>query len=246
MMLRESFEQTGNWLFRRRSYLPLILFVFLLLQLRGFHFPFGSRLLARGWEYLCFAVSLCGLGLRVYTVGFVPAGTSGRNTRAQVAEELNTSGMYSVVRNPLYLGNLLIWLGLSLFPANWWFPVVTVAAFWLYYERIMFAEEEFLRRRFGTAFEQWAARVPVFLPNFKLWQPPDLPYSLRTALKREYNGLISLILCFYILVVISDYLAAGRLVPDAAWTVILGFGLAVFVVLRWLKKRTRVLDEPGR
>ncbi|MGB8874133.1 MAG: hypothetical protein WCC75_12145, partial [Desulfobaccales bacterium] len=45
--------------------------------------------------------------------GLPPRGTSGRNTQGQVAETLNTTGIYSLVRNPLYLGNFLIWLGLS-------------------------------------------------------------------------------------------------------------------------------------
>ena len=44
--------------------------------------------------------------------------------------------------------------------------------FWLYYERIMLAEEEFLRARYGKAFDDWAARTPAFLPNFRHWVPP--------------------------------------------------------------------------
>ncbi len=246
MTLRESFEKSGNWLFSRRSYLPLILFAVLLLQLRGFHYPFGSRVLARCWEYACFFCSLCGLGLRFYTVGHVPEGTSGRNTRGQVADTLNTSGMYSIVRNPLYLGNLVIWLGLALFPRIWWFPILTVVVFWLYYERIMFAEEEFLRRRFADAFEQWAGAVPAFLPRFSLWRPAALRFSLKTALRREYNGLFSIVLSFFILVTASDFVATGSLRPDPVWIVILAAGIVMFLLLRTLKKKTRFLNVPGR
>ena len=59
-------------------------------------------------------------------MGFAPRGTSGRNTLGQVAEVLNTSGMYSVVRNPLYLGNFVIWLGLALFIKVWWCILIVV------------------------------------------------------------------------------------------------------------------------
>ena len=51
--------------------------------------------------------------IRIYTVGTTPAGTSGRNRDKQIAEKLNKTGVYSIIRHPLYLGNLLIWLGVA-------------------------------------------------------------------------------------------------------------------------------------
>lgn len=64
------------------------------------------------WAWSCIAVSLFGLLIRAVTIGFTPKGTSGRNTKeGQVAEVLNTKGIYSVVRHPLYLGNYFMWLG---------------------------------------------------------------------------------------------------------------------------------------
>ena len=57
-------------------------------------------------------------------VGFTPRGTSGRNTKeGQVAESLNTLGMYSMCRHPLYLGNLLMWLGIVMYMGHLWFAV---------------------------------------------------------------------------------------------------------------------------
>jgi protein-S-isoprenylcysteine O-methyltransferase Ste14 len=87
--------------------------------------------------------------------GYVPRGTSGRNTRWQVAETLNTTGMYSIVRNPLYLGNFIIVLGILLFVQVWWIVVIGIVGFWFFYERIVFTEEGFLRRKFGTVFLEW-------------------------------------------------------------------------------------------
>ncbi|MGC9453013.1 MAG: methyltransferase family protein, partial [Oceanipulchritudo sp.] len=51
-------------------------------------------------------------------------GTSGRNTKQQVAYSLNTTGFYSVVRNPLYLGNFFMYLGIALFTHHWWLVLV--------------------------------------------------------------------------------------------------------------------------
>jgi protein-S-isoprenylcysteine O-methyltransferase Ste14 len=72
-----------------------------------------------------------------------------------VAEVLNTTWMYSLVRNPLYLGNFIIWLGLALFINVWWCTIIVILSFILFYERIIFAEEKFLREKFGKTFK-WA------------------------------------------------------------------------------------------
>ena len=147
----EEFERTGQWLFRWRSYLPLLLIALFLIAFRDFKYPFGSH----GWDYLweifCLSVSMLGIAVRALTVGFIPKGTSGRNTKGQVAEDLNTTGMYSLVRNPLYLGNFIIWLGISLFVRLWWFSLIVILIFGIYYERIIFAEEEFLRHKYGAS-----------------------------------------------------------------------------------------------
>ena len=150
MALKEDFENTGNWLFRWRSYLPLIMISIFLLALREYEYPGNSEYLDHLWEVFCLIVSFIGLGIRVFTVGHTPKGTSGRNTKGQVAETLNTSGTYSVVRNPLYLGNFFMGLGLAMFAHLWWLTLIYILTFWLYYERIIFTEEEYLRNKFGN------------------------------------------------------------------------------------------------
>jgi len=82
-----------------------------------------------------------GLFIRAYAVGHTPANTSGRNTKEQLADELNTTGIYSMVRHPLYLGNFFMWLGAAVLTKNGWFIVAFILLYWIYYERIMFAEE---------------------------------------------------------------------------------------------------------
>ena len=102
------------------------------------------------WGLFCLAVALVGLGVRAFTVGCVPERTSGRNTKeGHVANRLNVAGMYSIVRHPLYLGNFIIWIGVAMYCAVWWLVAIVALLFCVYYERIIFAEEEFLRYRFG-------------------------------------------------------------------------------------------------
>jgi protein-S-isoprenylcysteine O-methyltransferase Ste14 len=246
MGLREEFEATGNWLFRRRGYLPLLLFPLLLAAARRSTYPAGDHGLDLAWEGVCLLLALTGLGLRVGTVGFVPRDTSGRNTGKQLAETLNTSGFYSVVRHPLYLGNYLMWLGVALFVRSWWAPVIVSLVFWLYYERIMFAEEEFLRRKFGPVYTSWAATTPAFLPRLTLWRRPGVRFCFLTVLRREHSSLLALVASLTVLEVASDYAYTGRLMLDPVWGVALAVTLLLCLAVRAVKHRTRLLHVEDR
>jgi hypothetical protein len=130
-------------------------------------------------------------------VGHTPSNTSGRNTcEGQVADTLNTTGIYSILRHPLYLGNFLMWFGICLLTENIWFIVIFCSVFWLYYERIMYCEEQFLRRKFGSDYTEWANKTPAFLPEFKLFVKPSFPFSWKKVLQNEKNGLLALFLIF--------------------------------------------------
>jgi len=248
MALREELERQGNWLFRWRSYLPLIILPILLIALR--HSDWLERCagdrLEDCWEVFCLAISLVGLAVRFITVGHVPAGTSGRNTKEQKATVLNTTGMYSIVRHPLYLGNFIITSGLVLFVQVWWFALIVLLAFCLYYERIIMAEEEFLQSKYGTLYSDWAERTPAFLPKFRNWQRPSLPFSIKNALKREYSGFFFIIASVTFFDIGEDILTGHKWWnSNCGWIALFVLGLVIYLTLRTLKKRG-ILDAEGR
>jgi len=246
MALKEEFVKTGNWLFRWRSYLPLLLIGILLMALRDSEYPGHSEAFENYWEIFCLAISFLGLGIRIFTIGHAPKRTSGRNTREQVADTLNTAGIYSLVRHPLYLGNFLILLGISLFAGLSWLTLICILTFWLYYERIMFAEEEFLRNRFGKDYEEWANKTPAFIPKLSGWKTPTLPFLIKNVLRREYNGFFVIIVMFTMLEVAGDIFEEGKLELDLTWGLIFSVGFIVWIVLRTLKKKTNILSVVGR
>ncbi|MGA2193536.1 MAG: isoprenylcysteine carboxylmethyltransferase family protein [Nitrospirota bacterium] len=233
MDLKEHFEGSGNWLFRRRSYLPLVMVGLFAGMLFFYKAPPDETEI---WDIVCLLISFAGLALRAYTVGFASWGTSGRNTQQQSADSLNTTGMYSVVRHPLYLGNFIIWFGLSLFFRQWWFSLIVSLSFWLYYERIMFAEEAYLKEKFGDRFSEWARRTPAFLPAFRLWERPVSPFSLRTILKREQSGFLAITASFTFLEVVGDCLTDGKFQVETVWIVFFFLSLLIFLSLTGLKK----------
>ena len=245
-MLVDEFQKAGNWLFRWRSYLPLVLVVLAIPAAQDSARRAGAYPAGSDWEMLCLAMALLGLVVRVLTVGYVPAGTSGRNTLKQVAATLNATGMYSVVRHPIYLGNFLMWFGVSLLPRCWWFTLITVLIFWLYYERIMFAEEGFLLEQFGEQYREWAAKTPAFIPKFSNWVRPNLPFSLRSAISREYSTLFTIIALFTFFNVIIAWFSRGIPVPDRFTVTLFVLGLLIYGSIRYLKKRTDLLRTEGR
>src|SRR5438093_1407553 len=83
-----------------------------------------------------------------WVLGQVPDGTSGQNEKL-MATTLNTAGPYALTRNPLYLGNLGITLGLCLLAHDPWLLGIAMALFAVQYRAIIAAEEQFLRQRFG-------------------------------------------------------------------------------------------------
>lgn len=241
MALREELQKQGSWLFRWRSYLPLLILPVLLIALRDSEYAPGEF-----YKYLCIAVSFSGLVVRSITIGYVPSGTSGRNTKKQIAETLNTRGVYSIVRHPLYFGNFIIFLGITLFVQVWWFTLIAVLGFWLYYERIMFAEEEFLRKKFGNLYLKWAEKTPAFHPKFKNWQQPDLPFSFKKVLKKEYSGFFAIIITFTFLEIVGNIFIEKRMKLDFKWKVFFIVGIVIYLTLRVLKKRTKLLNVEDR
>jgi len=246
MLLRETLRAQGDWMFKQRSWLPLLLAPIVAAGFAQYSYLGGSRTLDRVWVLGCALACLAGLAIRAAATGSTPRRTSGRNTKGQVADELNTTGMYSIVRNPLYLGNFVMGLGPALYFHSWWPAAAYAVVFWVYYERIVLAEEEFLREKFGGAYTEYAEKTPAFLPRITRWRPPALPFSFRTVLKREYQTAFGAAVVFCGFGVAGDSVQARALVIDALWIAVFGASLAAYAVLRFLRKTTRVLHVAGR
>lgn len=241
-MLSDLFVKHGNWLFRWRSFLPLVLAPIVIGAMLKFSYPGDSPFMDDVWETACALVALVGIAIRGYTVGHAPPGTSGGNTTGQIATSLNVTGAYSLLRHPLYLGNFFMWLGVAMATRSLSVVTVFTLVFWLYYERIMMAEESFLLDRFGDRFSRWVARTPAFLPNPGLWLPPRHPFSWRRVVRREYSGVFAVIAIFTLLEIIGDFVAAGATRIEPGWAIAFGLSAVAYLAIMYTKRRTRLLD----
>ena len=245
MALVHEFENSGNWLFKRRSWLPVLMIV------AGIGMMYlGNRqaiLFDMRNEFIFLGVSIFGEIIRILTVGFAPKNTSGRNTiNGQIADELNVTGIYSLLRHPLYLGNFFMWLGPVLFLRSVSAAIVFVLIYWLYYERIMFVEEQFLRRKFGDVYDKWSEKVSSFIPYSFNFIRPKLPFSVRNVLKREYNSFVNIFVIFTILDLFRNYFLSERIYLTGMWIWLFVSAGVVWLALRTIEKHTHWLDVEGR
>jgi len=243
MLLRKKLQKIGDVFFRCRSYIPFVLVVSFFIGKKYFHYPKGSFLFEEIFEYMCFSVSLFGFLIRVIVTGYARAGTSGRNIKGQWAEELNTDGLYSVVRNPIYLGNIFIILGVSMLSQSYEIVLINFLFSICFYVPIIISEEEFLLQAFKEKFLNYAQCTPTLLPNFKLWKRPELKFNFLRALYREHDTFIGLIFGFFTIEMLREYAINKRFYPEQPWTSIFIVALIIWGILKTLKRYLKSIDK---
>lgn len=171
------------FLFNYRSYtpIPLLLAILLLAAPTPFSLIGG------------FALALLGEATRIWAVRH--AGGATRTTSGVGAgAALITHGPFAYVRNPLYLGNFLLSLGLCVMSWAWmpWMLFLFIALFGWQYWSIISLEEEHLQQRFGAQYTEYLRNVPRFVPRLTPYRKHDAqPMALARALKIEKNTLFS-------------------------------------------------------
>lgn len=138
---------------------------------------------------------LVGESLRIWAVGY--AGSATRTTRGVGGEVLVVCGPFAHVRNPLYLGNFFISLGVCIMAWAWmpWMLVLYVALFGVQYAMIVSLEEEHLRAEFGESYTVYAAEVPRFVPRpTPRHTSQTLEFRLGSAMRSERSTLGNILL----------------------------------------------------
>ncbi|MFM2394138.1 MAG: hypothetical protein RLZZ546_2120 [Bacteroidota bacterium] len=231
MPLKEELRRQGDYLFKYRGVLPIIILIPALILTY-----LNNDIEEKYYHYFLF-ISLIGLLLRCITIGTVAENTSGRNTlEGQIADTVNTTGIYSIVRHPLYLGNFFMWMGLALCTQNIYFIFIFILAFWLYYERIMYAEEEFLREKFGIKYIEWASKTPAFVPNISTWKASNRGTNWKKIIKQEKSGLLLLCIVFYVFYSIS----INSFEYNNLFSFIVIAGIVFYILIKVLEKTTGI------
>ena len=186
-----------NFLFSNRSFtpVPIALVIIYLSDPSVLYFIYGMPLILVGELIRINAVSYAGGITRTMNVG---------------APSLCTSGPYSRTRNPLYLGNMIIYLGIVLVAGGEYVFILEGVVFLYFtfqYMMIISLEEETLKKLFGDEYISYMENVPRLFPKITAWTGGlnvHKPSDLYKTIKTEKRTLQNIILILSILVIKSQ------------------------------------------
>lgn len=175
-------SKLGNFFFKIRSFTPIPFIIALL------YFANPT------WLSVPIGILFISIGelLRIWAVGY--AGGTTRATALGAARDLVTTGPYSYVRNPLYLGNLLLSLGITIFSHVPWLIPVLIIGYFIQYMPIIAVEETYLLESCGQVYEEYRGEVSRIIPNFRHYNNPSShDFSWSRAFKSERRTLTAII-----------------------------------------------------
>ncbi len=189
----------GYFFFRFRNGLFPVIFLIMALFIRPALF-LGQEtldLVVTGIGIVC---ALAGGLVRILTIGLVYIRRGGRNRRVS-ADDLVTDGIYAHVRNPMYLGNLLIAAGIALMYGSPWVYAGLFPLFLLIYISIIAEEERFLATKFGDEFTAYCRSVPRFWPVFhRVYETVgNYRFNWKRVIKKEYGTTCLILAAIYVL-----------------------------------------------
>ncbi|MGV3602358.1 MAG: methyltransferase family protein [Dyadobacter fermentans] len=236
----------GNFFFKYRNNLFILLYLLLFLPSPQLFAPgqFGP-------DYYLYPIILgllvtfSGEIIRGVTIGLAYIIRGGRDKKVY-AEELVTEGIFRHCRNPLYVGNILMLLGVGILANSLIYVGIVMPLFLFIYQAIVLAEENFLRNKFGAQFDAYCSRVNRWLINFSGISETlsGMRFNYRRWLLKEYNTLlvwligIAAILIFRYPQVVPE--AGNRIIVFAVIVLILG---VLYAYVRHLKKSGKMTDS---
>jgi protein-S-isoprenylcysteine O-methyltransferase Ste14 len=245
--LHTALLKSGQFFFRVRNGLFPALLLTLVVVARPAEW-FGNGGLDTLLTSLGVLLVLAGQAFRMIVIGYAYIRRGGKNKQV-FANELVTRGFYAHTRNPMYVGNYAVVVGLALLFGSVWVVALVAPLFAWIYLAITTAEEDYLRGKFGAAYDDYAKRVNRFVPNLDGLKESlaEFEFDWRRSLVKEYNTLcftagVTLALLAWKTYYLYGYaghetavrLLGGALIPVAVF----------YAVVRHLKKTRRL--QPAR
>ena len=192
--------KTGDFFFKYRNFIFPILLVALFLTNNPPSEYLGSERLEDIVDWIAVLMVTAGLVVRCAVIGFKYIKRGGLNKKVY-AENLVTDGFFGACRNPLYVGNFLIYTGVLLKHGAGPVLVIGVAFFAFVYTAIVAAEEYFLRNAFGVAYEAYCKDVPRWIPKFSRLKEATkgMKFNLKRALLKDYGTIANAIVILTLL-----------------------------------------------
>jgi len=231
----------GNFLFRYRNRL----FPVLILAIFSFAPPpteiFRQEFLEGFKDIIALALAISGLAVRAVVIGYAYIKRGGLKKQVY-ADHLVTEGMFSLCRNPLYFGNVLIYIGVFLMHGN---PVVLLTGTALYlfiYQCIIYAEEAYLGTKFGSSYADYCNTVPRWIPRVRHFHraTEGMAFNMKLVIIKDYATIATTVIAL-VLTEAYEYIALPNIYTHIRYllflsAVVIACGLWTAIV-RIIKKR---------
>ncbi len=239
--------QIGNFFFKYRNWIFIIFYAALFVPSLPL---FSEERLGAHYYWLPIIlglfITISGQLIRGATIGLAYIVRGGKDGKPY-AEGLVTEGIFTHCRNPLYVGNILMLLGVGILANSLFYTAVMMPLFLFIYQAIVLAEENFLRGKFGAGFDAYCSHVNRWIPNLsgigKTFSNMHFRWK-RWVLKEHTTQFIWL--CGIVLILLLDYpqLTGFDDAKRNTWLIgCLSFLLVIYLGFRYLKKTGRVKDE---
>jgi protein-S-isoprenylcysteine O-methyltransferase Ste14 len=231
----------GNFLFRNRNGIfPLFYLMLFVPSWEVFKNPVTAMIIG-------FSVTVIGQLIRVTTIGLVYIIRGGKDRRVY-AEDLVTTGIFAHCRNPLYVGNILILVGLGIASNSLLFMAVFTPLFLFFWQAIVLAEENYLRNKFGEQYNEYCKRANRWLINFNglAKTMSSMQFKWRRVIIREYNSTYIWMTGAVLIVMKHFYFHSDQFdfhenLP--AFISILVILLLLYLFARYLKKSRKLVSD---
>ncbi|CAN0195641.1 unnamed protein product [Phaeothamnion confervicola] len=231
--------QIGDWFFKYRNVAFPVMLVALFTTLPPQPFM-GSPVIDAWLDMLGLLLALAGSGLRGWVIGLAYIKRGGLDKKVH-ADTLVSSGMFAVCRNPLYVGNALVLLGLFVVHNNALAWFIGLAFFGTAYWGIVAAEEKFLLEKFGDDYRAYCARVNRFWPNFRHYREAvaGMHFNWRRVVIKDYSSIYTWIAGMMVLIAYEHASWSGGSFLDGLSSIIMPLLILTLLMfaVRTLKKR---------
>jgi len=231
----------GNLLFHNRNWLfPLFYVILFIPSHEVFNDPVTAMLIG-------FGIAIVGQLIRIITIGLVYIVRGGRNRRVY-ADDLVTKGIFSHCRNPLYVGNILILVGLGVASNSLIFMAIATPLFLFFYQAIVRAEENFLRNKFGEDFNEYCSRVNRWVPAFAGLGKTlsSMEFKWKRVVIREYTATYIWLTGAVLIIMKHFYVHDDRFDLQKHLTlfiIILAALLVLYLFTRYMKKSKIIVSD---
>ena len=219
----------GNWVFHNRNWFFAILYVTMFIPSYTLTDDLSIQI---------------GLGLAIFLFGVMSRGITigleyivrGGLYRQIYADKLVTSGIYSICRNPMYFGNILILLGVGIFANSALFVFLTIPIFMFLYAAIILAEQSFLENKFGEEYNLYKKNVNAIIPDFTRSKEAfkGQEFNLKKVIRKEYNSFFLYLGGLLLLLLYQKHISS------IYFLIIGGILLVSYLTIRFLKKKNRL------